>query len=200
MTGLRIFGPDDAELGPATDLSVARSRLAGWAAPSPAQEAVRDRIVAFIDAHADAAERSCRPGHLTGSALVVDDTGERTLLLHHTKLRRWLQPGGHADGDTDLAHVAWREATEETGIEGLRVIVPAVDLDVHRVEPPGEPAHDHLDVRFVVLAPPGAVAEGNHESRALRWVTEPELVALGVDEGLRRLAHVGLALARSQRR
>ncbi|MEZ5145016.1 MAG: NUDIX hydrolase [Acidimicrobiales bacterium] len=196
MTTPRLLGPGGAGLRPSADLAEARALLTAWAPPSADQAAVRDRMVAFVDGHGDALDRSCAPGHLTGSAFVVDAAGERALLLRHTKLRRWLQPGGHADGDANLAHVAWREATEETGIAGLTVVVPPLDVDVHRVEPPGEAPHDHLDVRFLVVAPPGAAPIGNHESEALRWVTADELEALADEEGLRRLATAGFALAR----
>jgi 8-oxo-dGTP pyrophosphatase MutT (NUDIX family) len=160
-------------------------------AGSPA--AVRDRILAFVDAHDDALHRSCAPGHLTGSAMVVDGRRTRALLLHHRKLGRWLQPGGHADGDGDLARVALREATEETGIDGLVLASPLpVDLDVHEVRPPGEAAHLHLDVRYLVIAPDGAEAIGNHESTALRWV--PLVDLLDADEdGMRRLAAAALS-------
>jgi 8-oxo-dGTP pyrophosphatase MutT (NUDIX family) len=89
--------------------------------------------------------------------------------------------------------VAWREASEETGITGLVVAWPAVHLDVHEVAPPGEPAHLHLDVRHLVLAPPGARAVGNHESEALRWVEVGELPDLGADAGLLALARAAMA-------
>lgn len=155
----------------------------------------RHRILELIDEHVDIAIRTCRPGHLTGSAFVVDVSRQACLMLFHTKLQRWLQPGGHADGDTNLAHVALREAEEETGIGGLQVVVPAIDVDIHRVDPPKEDAHMHLDVRYLVLAPDGAEPEGNHESQALRWVTEEELIDFDVDDGLRRMAKAGFAAA-----
>ena len=159
----------------------------------------RNEILAFTEEHDDALYRSCLAGHLTGSALVVDDDRERTLVMLHAKLGLWLQPGGHADGEGHLPTVAFTEATEETGIDGLTVMGPAVDCDVHHIpERPGEPAHLHLDTRFVVLAPPGAVAERNHESHDLRWVTLDELNDLAGDDSLRRLASVGLAAARGE--
>lgn len=129
---------------------------------------------------------------MTGSGMVLaPDTG-RFLLMLHAKLGLWLQPGGHADGDPDLPAVALREATEETGIGELRLVEPAIDLDVHRVEPPGEPPHLHLDVRFLVVAPPGAAARRNAESRELRWVAPAALSSLGVDAGTLRLARAAL--------
>lgn len=156
------------------------------------QGAVRRRMLDLLAARSDAAERSCLPDHFTGSALVVDADGRRVLLLLHRKLQRWLQPGGHADGDTNLASVALREAAEETGIDGLGIAVPPIDLDIHRVDLPDGSHHVHHDVRFLVVAPAGAVAVGNHESDALRWVA-PEAVGTLTDEaGIARLLGAGL--------
>jgi 8-oxo-dGTP pyrophosphatase MutT (NUDIX family) len=201
MTTFERIEPGDARLAPSADLEVAVRHLEAASIASPDAVAHRDDVVAFARRHADAAHRTNLEGHLTGSALVVDAAGERTLLMLHRKLGRWFQPGGHADGDTNLPGVALREAQEETGIEDLAVLVPAIDVDVHRVEPPREAPHLHLDTRYLVLAPEGAREEANEESLALRWVAEAELEGLvpPVDESTRRLVRRGLEVARSLR-
>ena len=189
-----LLTADAPELQPAADPEIA------WAAVDPVADPeladARRRMRELIDTRPHPLERTERPGHFTGSALVVHADLERTLVLFHTKLQIWVQPGGHADGDANLPAVALREAEEETGIDGLRVWPIAVDLDIHRVAPPAEDAHDHYDVRFVVLAPEGATVDANHESEAQRWVRPDELAELGADAGLQRLATNGLALAR----
>jgi 8-oxo-dGTP pyrophosphatase MutT (NUDIX family) len=174
------------------DLDAAR-RCIRLAVVDDDAERHRATILHFLDEHPDALHRACLDGHLTGSAMVVDPAARRFLVLLHTKLRLWLQPGGHADGDGELGRVALREASEETGIADLQLVEPAIDVDVHRVEPPGEQPHLHLDLRYLVLAPEGAHAPGNKESLDRRWVDLDELVALGVDAGTVRLARAALA-------
>ena len=196
MTSLVVHAHGASALASSTELSVARTAILAAVPGSADHEANRSRILGFLDVHPDALHRSCESGHLTGSALVVDPATRRILLLLHAKVRRWLQPGGHADGDGNLAGVALREAEEETGITGLTVLTPAIDLDVHVFHnaSAAEPDHLHLDVRHLVLAPPGAVAVTNHESDGVRWVGIAGLPALGVDAGTIRMATAGLAL------
>jgi 8-oxo-dGTP pyrophosphatase MutT (NUDIX family) len=183
-----------AELVPSADLDDARAAVEDVTEGDAGHEANRRRILGFLDDHPDALHRSCSEGHLTGSAAVIDPGTRRTLLLFHTKVQRWLQPGGHADGDANLARVALREAQEETGIEGLQVVTPAVDLDVHRFHDARgiDPDHLHLDVRHLVLAPEGAVATPNHESQGARWVAVDGLAALDVDPGTLRMVAAAL--------
>jgi 8-oxo-dGTP pyrophosphatase MutT (NUDIX family) len=143
----------------------------------------------------DALDRSALPGHLTASACLFDHDATHVLLLEHTKLKRWLQPGGHADGEANLARVALTEAWEETGIENLEIVDPAIDLDIHNVAPTGQEPILHFDVRFLVLAPEGAQPNGNHESTDIRWVPFDELESYDLDPGTHRMIAAGRALA-----
>jgi 8-oxo-dGTP pyrophosphatase MutT (NUDIX family) len=183
---------DDPRLVPCPQLALARATLEGYRTEDPGQLAFRAQILAFLDAHPlDAHHRACLSGHLTASALVVDARFERALLTHHKKLGRWLQLGGHCDGDANLAGAALREAREESGIEGLAVLADPIDLDVHEIpERPGEPAHLHLDTRFLVIAPEGAVEWVSEESHELGWFRPEEARRLEIDGSLRRLVDV----------
>lgn len=153
------------------------------------------RTLALVESRPDCLLRTCAPGHLTGSAWIVSHDRARVLLTHHRKLGRWLQLGGHADGEPDLLSVALREAHEESGIETFSLVPGArgtapVDVDVHDIPARrDEPAHEHHDVRFLLIADADAVLRVSDESLALRWVAWDELESLAPDESLRRLAH-----------
>lgn len=142
-------------------------------------------------ASADAVfERRHAVGHFTGSAWLVDRDGGSVLLTLHAKLGRWLQLGGHADGDPDLAAVALREATEESGLEGLVVEPEIFDIDRHAIPARGtEPEHWHYDVRFVVRALGSQRYRISEESHALAWRPVTELAEdARLDPSLRRMA------------
>lgn len=145
--------------------------LTGWAPPSPAQGALRDRYVAHLRAHPDGLERSCLPDHLTAGTLVLDASRDRVLLNLHRKARRWFAFGGHCEpADTTLAGAALREGVEESGLAGLRLDPVPLHLDEHAVDfcDPRGTVH-HLDVRFAALAPPGAEHATSAESLDVRW-------------------------------
>ena len=171
------------------DLAIARHLLAAWDPPTLEQERTRDRMLAFVDAHPeDAHLRTCLEGHLTASALVLDAEGARALLTFHRKLGKWLQLGGHCDGDANLAAAALREAIEESGIEDLEIDPLPIDLDIHPIPArSGEPRHLHLDTRFLVHAPRGARERASEDSIELRWFTREESAEIETDDSVRRL-------------
>lgn len=144
--------------------------LTAWRPVDEAQRALAHAFLGFLAARPDGCARSCVPGHFTASALVLSHDGERVLLTLHPKVGRWVQLGGHCeDGDTGLAAAALREATEESGIDGL-VIEPApLHLDVHPITCSlGVPTR-HFDVRFLVRAPRTAQPVRSAESVDLSW-------------------------------
>lgn len=129
--------------------------------------------------HPRAYYRDHLPGHMTGSAWIIDETGRFVLLTHHAKLNRWLQPGGHADGDDNIFEVALKEAREETGLRDFKLLSRGLfDIDIHEIpERAGFPAHDHYDVRILLSAERKSGLVVTEESHALEWVAIDDLAA-----------------------
>ncbi|ALN81337.1 NUDIX hydrolase [Lysobacter antibioticus] len=138
----------------------------------------------------DPFQRERLAGHFTGGAWLIDRPGRRVLLTHHRKLERWLQLGGHADGDRDLAQVALREAEEESGLTGLSLEPGLFDLDRHWIPERREvPGHWHYDLRYVVRASDNEDYVISEESLDLAWREIAELLDdPGSDESMRRMA------------
>ncbi len=150
-------------------------------------------LLQFVHSTPDCFERNHAAGHITGSAWVLSPDGGKALLLLHRNLRKWLQPGGHADGDADVLHVALREAWEETGITDLRVVTEEIfDVDIH-VIPAGLRAaeHKHYDVRFLLRAAAWDIAMSD-ESLDIGWFSLSEMLSLEPhpDDSVLRLARL----------
>ena len=143
----------------------------------------------FIAAHPDCLLRTCLEGHLTASAWVVDPARTRTLMTHHRKLDRWLQLGGHADGEADLLAAALREVREESGLVRVRAVSTEIfDVDRHRIPArKSEPEHWHFDVRFLVEADPGEPLAVSDESHEVAWVALEEASRLNPGESIARM-------------
>ena len=148
------------------------------------------QFTAFVAANTDCFERTLRVGHVTASAWVVDQARTYALLTHHRKLGRWLQLGGHADGDDDVRRVALREAREESGLTAIGWASNSIyDVDVHLIpERREEPAHNHYDVRFAFIADRSDPLVASDESHAVAWVALVDLDRTDTDESVRRLA------------
>ena len=170
--------------------------LSTWRPIDPAQDSVRNAVLAFVLARPDACSRSCEPGHVTASTLLLDHTGRQALLTLHPRIGRWVQLGGHCeDTDPDIASAALREATEESGIEGVVVDPVPAAIHVHALTCSLGVATRHLDVQFVAHAPAGSEITRSDESLDLRW-WPLDGVPDDADFGLRQLA--AAAAARGQ--
>lgn len=160
----------------------------------PDEHAIAARFRGFAATHADCLLRSCVPGHITASAWILSPTGDEVLLTHHRKLGRWLQLGGHVDGEPCIELAALREAQEESGMMVFTFLpvhghelVP-LDLDVHTIPArASEPQHEHWDVRFLLQAAAGQPLVLSAESKDLRWIPARQLADFTTEPSVLRL-------------
>lgn len=155
----------------------------------PGETDVADRFLGFVREQPDCFKRSLAVGHITGSAWVVDQSGDNVLLTHHRKLDRWLQLGGHADGDSDPLAVAFMEAREESGLDDFEAVSREIfDIDIHPIPARrDDPEHLHYDIRYVLRATGDTSYTVSEESHDLAWIpldrvpeytTEPSMLRM----------------------
>jgi 8-oxo-dGTP pyrophosphatase MutT (NUDIX family) len=176
---------------PAPDRRRALRRLLDAHFPADERESdYLESLLALLEIPGDPFDRGTfTPGHFTASAFVVSPDGGALLLIHHAKLGRWLQPGGHFEpDDDDLFAAAAREVREETGLAGFAAATPGAlfDVDVHDIPArKKDPDHRHYDLRVLFRATTTEVAAGDGVTGA-KWVPLPEVAAAGTDESVLR--------------
>ena len=169
--------------------------LQKYAESHPEQKITADRMLDFVRSTPHCFERSHAAGHMTGSAWLLNPAGNKALLTLHHNLQRWMQTGGHADGDPDTLRVALKEAEEESGITGIVPISEEIfDIDIHLIPArpaKGEPAHYHYDVRYLLRAPHEQYAI-SQESDDLAWWSDEDFVtrAAELDASVLRMAEL----------
>ena len=160
----------------------------------PEERALVARFCGLVNEHENCFERDCWAGHITGSAWLVNRSGSHVLLTHHRKLERWLQLGGHSDGEPDTLLAAKREAEEESGLKVRALDDLPLDLDVHEIPARREdPAHYHFDVRFTFQVVDDEDFSVSEESLDLAWVPIAELQTYTDEESVLRMARKWLA-------
>lgn len=164
--------------------------LADYRGRFPEESETVERFCHFVANHPDCFLRSLISGHVTGSAWLVNGDGSKVMLTHHRKLERWLQPGGHADGDPDLLAVALREAVEETGLDPITPVSSRIfDIDIHPIPArENQPAHEHFDVRYALRHEGDGEFIISEESLDLAWVPIDALEEFTNEESVLRLA------------
>ncbi len=164
-------------------------QLADYAAKHPDEAETVGRFIDFVRSEGACFERSLAVGHVTGSAWIVNADGSQVLLTHHRKLDRWLQLGGHADGDPDVFAVALKEAREESGLSDFAAVIEGIfDLDIHPIPArKSDPEHLHYDVRYLLRATGATDYVVSDESHDLRWVPLDEVPTLTTEDSMTRM-------------
>ena len=148
-----------------------------------------ETLVRFVETELNCFDRDLQIGHITGSAWIIDQSHTQALLTHHFKLDRWLQLGGHADGDPDVLRVAMREAREESGIDRIKPLTEAIfDVDVHSIPARDmEPRHLHYDVRFLLEADAETPLVISGESKDLAWINLTDIAQITTEQSITRM-------------
>ncbi len=157
-------------------------------------------ILDFVQQYPTCFERSLALGHITASAWITDHAGALALMTHHRKLDRWLQLGGHADGETDALKVALTEAREESGLQDIQPVSMSIfDVDVHVIPKNGEiEAHKHYDIRFQFKADASQpLYRSERESKQLKWLEMEEVLLLNKEESIRRMVEKSISFSRA---
>jgi 8-oxo-dGTP pyrophosphatase MutT (NUDIX family) len=150
----------------------------------------KDKMLQLYEAKGEKAfKRNSLEAHFTASALIINTSTKELLLLHHKKLNKWLQPGGHADGETNLEKVARKEVYEETGLNNLKLASNGVyDIDIHHIpESKGIPEHYHYDVRFAYFCNRKEKTKINSESNDFQWIKINEVNRITSEPSILRL-------------
>lgn len=167
--------------------------FSGYSTPFPEEELFISRFLELLS-HPNCFERTHLPGHITGSAWIIDSPRTKALLVHHAKLNKWVQPGGHADGDENVLRVALREAEEETGLKKLSIVTSTpFDVDIHTIPKRIDfPEHFHFDIRFLIEASPEDQLVVSEESHDVKWIPLASLKEYNQERSVLRLKEKSL--------
>ncbi len=173
------------------------AKLSSYFPQSKVEQDFKSSFLEFVHTYDNCFERTLRIGHITGSAWIVNQSFDKALLTHHKKLNRWLQLGGHADGESDVLKVSTKEAIEESGLSSLKPhSLEIFDIDIHTIPARGvEPEHLHYDIRFLFVADDMEELQISSESKDLAWINIEDLAKLTENnESISRMAKKSMAL------
>ena len=165
------------------------NKLAAYTAFDDLELSHQQEMILFINEHHNFYNRTLEHGHVTGSAWITNPAYTHALMLHHKKLDRWLQPGGHVEQESKVLETALREAREESGISDLRMINDDIfDLDIHTIPANRkEGQHQHFDIRYLFEAALDAIPAISEESNDVRWFTLEEIATINDDTSIQRM-------------
>ena len=170
--------------------------LQNYSPNTPEELGYQSLMLDFLRLHDNAYSRSCHLGHFTASAWIINTTCDQVLMMHHVKLNKWLQLGGHCDDNPNCITVAMTEAKEESGLDEVKLISPSIfDIDIHLIPArKNEQTHYHYDIRFLLQADSQAPISKNHESHALAWVPLEAVHQKTTERSITRMVEKTVAL------
>jgi 8-oxo-dGTP pyrophosphatase MutT (NUDIX family) len=148
-----------------------------------------EKVISLIENTPDCFQNNSFPAHMTASAWIIDNNHTHLLFTHHRKLNKWLQLGGHADGEENLVNAATREAMEESGLKSVRLAAPGIfDVDIHEIPARKDiPAHYHYDVRYLFTADKDEPLIVSDESHDLKWLNINDITQYNGDKSILRM-------------
>lgn len=148
-----------------------------------------NKIISLIETTPHCFHNNSFPAHITASAWIIDNGSTHLLFTHHKKLDKWLQLGGHADGEENLLNAATREAKEESGLTSVQLAGPSIfDVDIHEIPARKDiPAHYHYDVRYFLKADMDEKLIVSDESHDLKWLDINEVAQYNSDRSILRM-------------
>lgn len=162
-------------------------QLHSYQAPFPEEKEFVARFLELLKNEA-AFERTHLPGHITGSTWITNKNKDQVLLVHHAKLNKWVQPGGHADGDENVLQVALREAEEETGLRNFKITETIFDIDIHTIPARKDfPEHQHYDIRYLLEADRSELIVVSEESHDVKWIPLNKLEDFTMERSVLRM-------------
>lgn len=161
--------------------------LESYSTPFPEEQKFIPSFLELLK-NQDAFQRTHLPGHITGSAWILNKEKSQTLLVHHAKLNKWVQPGGHADGDENILAVALKEAEEETGLKKFTINPLLFDIDIHTIPARKDfPEHQHYDIRFLLTGDVNEMIVVSDESHDVKWIALSELENYTLERSVLRM-------------
>jgi 8-oxo-dGTP pyrophosphatase MutT (NUDIX family) len=153
------------------------------------EERMLVQCIRFANNYENCFDRNLGIGHFTAASWITCPGGNNVVLLHHKKIGKWLQPGGHFEPGETMYEACLREAREETGLENLDFVEDRLfDVDVHLIpELNGMPPHYHFDLRFHLMANPVEELVVSKESKEVKWVGLKEVPVFNPDQSVGRM-------------
>jgi len=146
------------------------------------------QTIDFVKANKDCFNNDNLPGHITGSAFILNKSKDKALFTLHKKLNKWLQLGGHSDGNSDIFQTVIREAKEESGIQEINFLQKELfDVDIHEIPKSKKMVkHLHFDLRFLLIAE-SSKFKISEESILLKWIPLEKISEFNNEQSILRM-------------